>query len=565
MSGAMYAAVWHPADYGTRFEVNKTFESFNETVTERHAAGWRLMRARSVSHGDKVRWSGLWRDGINAKSRLKVERNENAFQAEAADLKADGYTLIDVDGRTSGSGTLWTGVYLGGKEDFRFSPSQTWGELATLADKRHDNGWSLVRVVPHKAAGELRYAGLWRRGEAANYYRRFSAWGDFWAESGKQFTAGNHLTDFQPYWDGGTLSVVAVWLTGPKGSISRYVDREGLLAASRLHRSQGNGLQSVSVVDYPCDAMNQAVMPAEHNDNNGATVVTGSYNYGITATATHCEGVPGSCPSPAPGGQVWYRWPVDVVNDDGTERYLRLDSIAGPAKFLTLPFTDRDVKRGGIWRYSSAKWHHAGDFSQSGGKTFEIVASAKGQVIHIGWDSWSGNTIVVSHDVGGTTDAYRTIYMHLRNSPTKDAAAAWDVSVASTDMKDSDRTKYVDLLKKTGCPKTVADRDPDPDYWGTTSEAIKTSLLGTTVKAGAFLAWAGCTGPGGMLGYNETPNTHLHMFWARRDPSNGLWYLFDPYGIYSTPDNYPAGVTDQLGWCARWGTAWKGGAPAYPA
>ena len=65
--------------------------------------------------------------------------------------------------------------------------------------------------------------------------------------------------------------------------------------------------------------------------------------------------------------------------------------------------------------YSPGKWHHAIDFSRSDGGTFGVLA-ASGRVIHIGWDWWSGNTIIVSHDVGGgVKDAYRTVYMHLRN------------------------------------------------------------------------------------------------------------------------------------------------------
>src|SRR3712207_7605088 len=36
--------------------------------------------------------------------------------------------------------------------------------------------------------------------------------------------------------------------------------------------------------------------------------------------------------------------------------------------------------------------------------------------------------LVMSHDVGGAQDTYRTIYMHMRNGATADCAAAWSVS-----------------------------------------------------------------------------------------------------------------------------------------
>ena len=98
---------------------------------------------------------------------------------------------------------------------------------------------------------------------------------------------------------------------------------------------------------------------------------------------------------------------------------------------------------------------------------------------------------------------------------------------------------------------------------------IDPHLVGRTVAAGDHLAWAGCTGPGGcgctkaMPGH---PNTHLHIFFVRRDPTDGNWYFIDPYGVYSYPAaGYPPGVTDAAtGSCVRYSVAWKGGHPQYP-
>jgi hypothetical protein len=85
-----------------------------------------------------------------------------------------------------------------------------------------------------------------------------------------------------------------------------------------------------------------------------------------------------------------------------------------------------------------------------------------------------------------------------------------------------------------------------------------------TISAGAVLGWAGCTGPGGQSKPGG-PNTHLHIFWARRDPADNLWYFFDPYGIYARPELYPAGITDSISTaCLRYPVAWKGGRPQYP-
>ena len=88
--------------------------------------------------------------------------------------------------------------------------------------------------------------------------------------------------------------------------------------------------------------------------------------------------------------------------------------------------------------------------------------------------------------------------------------------------------------------------------------------MGQQVDRGEFLAWAGQTGPGGNRN-QAFVNTHLHIFFAHRDPTDNNWYFFDPYGIYSTPECYPAGVDDPLTTdCIRYPVAWQGSSPAYP-
>jgi hypothetical protein len=221
-----------------------------------------------------------------------------------------------------------------------------------------------------------------------------------------------------------------------------------------------------------------------------------------------------------------------------------------------------------MYQPGGGNWHHAIDYLRpSDWSTFEVRASAPGKVTFIGWDNWSGNTIIISHDFGGVSDAFRTIYMHLRNGSTHDCDAAWTRSVPT--LTGTNLTNFESYLTATGCAQNPAQRTPNPAYWGTDAQKIEPALLGRQVAAGDFLAWAGCTGPGGCgctKGMPSHTNTHLHIFFARRDPLDGHWYFIDPYGIYSYPGGcYPSGVTDTgSGPCVRYSVAWKGGHPQYP-
>jgi hypothetical protein len=163
-------------------------------------------------------------------------------------------------------------------------------------------------------------------------------------------------------------------------------------------------------------------------------------------------------------------------------------------------------------------------------------------VIFAGWDGFSGNTVIVSHDVGGEDDAYRTVYMHLRNGAAHDCAFSWSVSVSGAPQGSPMLAAYEAQLERTGCSENPTKRRLDPRFWGTDNDTLEPGLLGRQVTAGAVLGKAGDTGPGGFATAAD-PNVHLHVFYARRDQQDGAWVLFDPWGVYGVASCYPRGVS----------------------
>ena len=228
---------------------------------------------------------------------------------------------------------------------------------------------------------------------------------------------------------------------------------------------------------------------------------------------------------------------------------------------LLIPFSDTEVELSGGWRYGSGDYHHALDYRRDDRDTFAIRAAADGVVIFQGWDQWSGNTAIVSHSANGVPDAFRTIYMHLRDGASDDCDRAWTESVPT--LGDGDLVDFLNHLYATGCPELPSMRDLDESHWGTDDEVMP-NLVGQAVTAGQFLAWAGNTGPGGKRGLGG-PNTHLHLFVVRRDPTDNQFYFVDPYGIYGKPECYPGNLTDPItGSCARYPNLWKDAVPSYP-
>jgi hypothetical protein len=119
----------------------------------------------------------------------------------------------------------------------------------------------------------------------------------------------------------------------------------------------------------------------------------------------------------------------------------------------------------------------------------------------------------VSHTANGVADSFRTIYMHLRNGPNHDIDPAWNKTVPT--LSGATLTNYQNYLNNTGAAQNPAQRNPDPNYWGTNANAIDPNLVGKTVAAGDHIAWAGCTGPGGcgctqsMPGHPKYASAHL--------------------------------------------------------
>jgi len=489
-------------------------------------------------------YSGVFRAGSGGHALWVAQWP--SFQAKWSELSGQGLRLTSLSTYVDGGQPFYAGTFGAGTDAHALWVGQ-WPSFQAKWSELSGQGLRLTSIATHMYGGQPYYAGVFRAGSGGHalWVAQWLSFESKWKELSAQ---GLRLVSLDSYVYGGQRYCAGVFRGGTDSHFLWVgVDWENFVA--KWHQLSEQGLRVIDLALYPhaCTGgcLNQVVM------------TTGSYDYGITRTSTHCPGLPGTCGSPGPGDVVTYSWPVDVV---GGSRYARLSALENADRFLTLPFSDPAVERRSVWRYGTGDWHHAADYQRDDVATFQVLASAPGRVIHVGWDNWSGNTVILSHDVGGQQDAYRTIYMHLRNGASNDCEAAWSQTVPT--LSDPQLSEYVQHLNETGCTQNPP-RNPDPAHWGTNQQTIPV-VAGQQVARGEVLAQAGNTGPGGKRGPGG-PNTHLHIFFCRRDPSNNRWYFFDPYGVYALPDCYPAGVTDSItGPCARYPITWKDGKPQYP-
>jgi hypothetical protein len=466
----------------------------------------------------------------------------DAFTAKWTELAAQNLRLVDVATWAEGDTIKWAGVWREGSDGYALWSSE-WDPFVAKWNELSNGGLRLVAISTHVAGGSRRWVGVYREGTDGHYFWAGVDWSSFTAKWSELAAQNLRLVDVEAYVEGDQVKWAGVWREGSDGHyLWSAPDAENF--GGKWNELAKAGLRLVLIASLPADCGDDCANHVVSRDKDGNPL---GYDYGVTGD---------------PDGP--YRWPAD----DG--QYAHVPVLSFDAQPFNLPFKDTDVNRAGTWMYSPppGNWHHAIDYSRSDSKTFEVVAAAAGKVVFVGWDNWSGNTVIVSHDVGGVTDAFRTIYMHMRNGPTNDIDASWNQTVPT--LGDPQLSNYKSYLDGSGAAQDPAKRSPDASFWGTDAEAIPAGLLNSNVGAGQHLGFAGCTGPGGCgcaeSGARSSPNTHLHIFFARRDPADNRWYFIDPYGIYSYPDPcYPAGVTGQpSGPCVRYSVAWKDGKPQYP-
>lgn len=558
----LYTGVWRAGTDGYALYGGLSWTSF---VTKWQSLGSQNLRLVDIStyvvNGKRL-YNGVWRAGTDGYA-LYAGVDWNTFVAKWQELGAQNLRLIDIETYFENGIQLYIGVWRAGTDGYALYSGVDWNTFVAKWQQLGAQNLRLIDVATYVLNGKRLYTGVWRGGTDGYALYAGVDWNTFVAEW-QQLAAQNlRLINISSYLENNVRLYIGVWRAGTDAYyLWNGTDWESLVSKWAENGSKSLRLINLETYDSNCDdaCLNHVLMADDPKTGSRDT-----YNYQIKAGKLHCEGNPGSCPAPGPNDVVTYSWPNLQI---GSSYYSR-NSVLFDAKdrLFTLPFSDAAADMGhNAWLYSPGSWHHAIDYYRKDTKTFKIDAAAPGKVIYIGWDNWSGNTMVVSHDVGTKKDAYRTIYMHLQNGPTNDCKQAWNKTIPT--LKDSQLLAYKAYLNSTGCPETVSLRNPDEAHWGKSSQKIDTTLLGKTVTAGQLIAWAGSTGPGGCgcMDFTTNPNTHLHIFFAHKDPSDNHWYFFDPYGTYSYPSCYPTAVTGGVTTaCARYPVSWKNGSPNYPA
>lgn len=515
-----YAGVWRHGTGGYALHVGNSWTDFISNWNALGTAGLRLIDLETDVPGAERVFSGVWEQGTDAYA-LEVGLDWAAFIARWGELARTNLRLIDFETFDDGAGRVFAGVWREGTDGYALEVGLQWTEFETRWIELAAQGLRLIDIEIFDDGGPLLYAGVWREGTDGYALWVGDTWQgfeDMWVELGSQ---GLRLIDLETYLVNDQRRYAGVWRQGSDAyGLWAGCDFEGFVG--RWYDWAQDDLRLIDIERYPgCSAecANRVVAPD-------------SYNYLVT-------------------GDTWYRWPV--VSDGGVD-YVRMSAVHfDVSSFLELPYDDPAVNRYGTWLYSEGSWHHAIDYGRSDATTFELLSAAAGQIVFQGWDTWSGNTVIVSHTVDGEPDAFRTLYMHVRNGASNDCDRSWTDTVPT--ISGSNLTEFKQHLNDTGCTQDVTSRNLDPDHWGTEGQMFPLTV-GQVVSAGQFIAWAGNTGPGGKRGPGG-PNTHLHFFVTRRDPTDNQYYFIDPYGIYSVPGCYPStpgGIAS--GPCARYPNIW---------
>ncbi len=559
----VYTGVWRSGNSGYYLWAGVSWSEFNTKWSDLGGKNLRLINIKTYTVGGVRKWTGVWEGGTDGYALTPLHLTWSAFNTFWSDNSKKGLRLIQIETYVDNGTTYFMGVFRAGNDGYALTPlNLDWSAFNTFWGTASSQGLRLINIESYMNGSTRCFLGVFRGGTGgyvlSPYGKDWNQFVTYWKDLGAQ---NERLIDVESFVENGKRIYLGVWREGADGySLWGGVDWESF--TSKWAENAASGLRLIDLETYAggCDpnCLNHVLMP-----DNPATAGRDGYDYGITAGPIHCEGNPSTCPAANPGDAVIYSWPNLKIGSAVYSRNSALYDAKDPVFTLPFKIPATDLWHN-AWLYSPGSWHHAIDYQRNDKKTFEIVAAAPGKVIHIGWDWWSGNTMVISHDVGLKKDVYRTIYMHLQNDPYNDCDNAWNKTMPNFNA--TDKATYSTYLNNTGCSQSAAFRNPKSDWWGVSAKKIDMALLGTNVVAGQTIAYSGSTGPGGCgcMSGGTGPNIHLHIFFAHRDPIDSKWYFIDPYGIYSYPDFYPApvdGVINKA--CVRYPISWKTGNPTY--
>ena len=546
------AAVWERGTDAHELLLSRDWDDFTRRWKEFEATGLRMDDFEVSADDGQVTYVGSFREGAG-RTAAWISSDWDDFESKWQELGRQGLRMQDLETYVVDGRRWFAGMFGEGTDAHAAWVVKDWGDFEAKWAELEQRGLRMHDFETYVEDGARWYAGVFRAGDGPRAALVKDDWGALRRGWLAFDSVGLRLVDLEVYRKADRTLYAGIFRPGSAVQMDCHaLDWRAFRRTWRERREAGYRLVDVEVV--PAECLSQPVMPE------------GSYDYGIARSPTHCRGRPGTCSPPGARDVVLYRAPIDHA---GGRNHLRLSAIDVRDQIFTLPFRRADLSHNG-WLLAPDTFHHAVDYSTGEEKKpFPVLAAAPGTVVYVGWDPWSGNTVIVSHDVPGSRDRYRTVYMHLLDGARHDCAQSWSQSVGfvSEDM----RPAFTAYLRASGCRRNGGGT-LDPAIWGHESDRIAV-VPGQIVQRGEVLGTAGSTGPGGCGRCNEgiaSPNHHLHVFFAHRDPEDALWYLFDPYGVYGPPDCYPtrrgAGKAGQdAAFCWRHTVAWLGGAPRVPS
>ena len=554
------SGIWSPSTDKTRLFSTTSWTDFTNTWFKNDVDGfimwdYEVLIPKGAGAGPPV-YYGLSRNGPAASHGYSagwVVADWNNFTAMWDKWGKGGLLMHDFESYEI-AGTQWyAGVFhpVAGKKQSRYFTTNAAAAKQTR-EQTVKNGYYTQDWESYLNNGVRWYAAVFREGGSGEEKTIITTnWQSFLDQWDANRKAGLRMHDYETYTDNGVTTFVGVCGAGTRtNDWAGYfgVDDEQFRSMDHLASSKwGMALDDFEVAEHACNkpgCLSQVNQPWKKNS---------LYVYWIAPSQRHCEGDPSSC-----SGSNWVPYSQPTLDED-SHYFIFLDAVTKVTGFLTLPFNTPGLFHNG-WKYgpgtADGTWHFAVDYAHADlSQTFDIRAAAPGLVIHVGWDTWSGNTVIISHN----SDTYRTIYMHMRNGAKADCAKAYSDTIPT--LSGTTLANYQKYLTNTctGTPSSV--------HWGTEADTIKV-VSGQTVTRGQILGKAGSTGPGGCgcATGGAGPNTHLHIFFARKEA--GKWWFFDPYGVYSDPSCYAtsgnAGSGAAGGPCARYPSGWLGGVPKFP-
>lgn len=183
---------------------------FFEEVEKLRKAGYHCKDFETFRQGNVRYWDGVFQKD-HPRTRMWRNASKDAFVAKSAEMKNQGYRLLDLETYLDKNGNrLWAGIYRRTDDSYAVRLDRDTKAFAAVRESEQQAGRSLIDIEVYRTNGKSKWSGVFSKG-SPNMLNRNMTIVEFGLKRIDRTNNGFSLIDYEYYKISGEWRVAAIW------------------------------------------------------------------------------------------------------------------------------------------------------------------------------------------------------------------------------------------------------------------------------------------------------------------------------------------------------------------